>query len=61
MRFNFEKQKNKNKLDCHLIIKKNLSIGIKWPNDVYYDKKTKIGGILARSSFMGDQIFAKIG
>lgn len=39
----------------------NLSIGIKWPNDVYYDKKTKIGGILARSSFMGDQIFAKIG
>lgn len=39
----------------------NLEIGIKWPNDVYFDKKTKLGGVLVKSSLMGNQIGLKIG
>jgi biotin-(acetyl-CoA carboxylase) ligase len=38
-----------------------LPFAIKWPNDVYYDKKHKISGILVNSSIMGNEIFIKIG
>lgn len=39
----------------------DLNVGIKWPNDVYFDSKFKIGGILVKSSIMGSQIGLKIG
>ena len=40
---------------------KSLAFATKWPNDVYYDKKYKLGGILVNSSIMGSEIFVKIG
>lgn len=39
----------------------DLAIGIKWPNDVYFNGKTKLGGVLVKSSLMGNQIGLKIG
>ena len=38
-----------------------MPFAIKWPNDVYYNKVNKVGGILVKSSIMGDEIFLKIG
>jgi len=38
-----------------------LELEVKWPNDIYYDRKFKIGGILAKSSLMGSSAFLKIG
>lgn len=40
---------------------KDLPIELKWPNDIYFDKRAKLGGILVKSSFMGYQQNIKIG
>lgn len=32
---------------------KDVDIGIKWPNDIYINKKLKIGGILCQSIYAG--------
>ena len=34
---------------------------VKWPNDLYFDRRYKMGGILAKSSLMGNSAFLKIG
>ncbi|RNA11303.1 biotin-- ligase [Brachionus plicatilis] len=39
----------------------DFAIGIKWPNDVYFEGKIKLGGVLVKSSIMGSQIGLKIG
>lgn len=30
-----------------------MNIGIKWPNDIYYNKTQKVGGIICQSSYTG--------
>ena len=40
---------------------KELPLEVKWPNDIYFDRKFKLGGILAKTSLMGDSAFLKIG
>lgn len=44
-----------------LINFQKLPIGIKWPNDIFYDGKIKLGGVLVKSSLLGDRISVKIG
>ena len=34
---------------------------IKWPNDIYSGKHTKIGGVLINSSIQGRSLYAVIG
>lgn len=40
---------------------KDLPLQVKWPNDIYYNKKVKLGGVLVKSSLMGSSAFLKIG
>ena len=49
-----------NKINLCLDLK-DLAISIKWPNDIYFDGITKIGGVLVKSSLMGSSILLKIG
>ncbi|CAF0989299.1 unnamed protein product [Brachionus calyciflorus] len=44
-----------------LVGSNDFPIGIKWPNDIYYEKRLKLGGVLVKSSLMGSQIGLKIG
>ncbi|XP_059177062.1 biotin--protein ligase-like [Physella acuta] len=39
----------------------NLDLKLKWPNDIYYGKEMKLGGVLVTSTVMGSKIFATIG
>ena len=39
----------------------DLDVRIKWPNDVYYGRQVKLGGVIAKSSFMGSQLSVTIG
>lgn len=39
----------------------DFDIGVKWPNDIYYKKETKLGGVLVQSSFARGQFIFKIG
>ena len=39
----------------------DLDIRIKWPNDIYYGKQVKLGGVIAKSSFMGSKLSVTIG
>ena len=32
-----------------------LNVGIKWPNDIYLDGKTKIGGIICQSVYSNNK------
>jgi biotin--protein ligase len=45
----------------HNIIKQELPIQIKWPNDIYFDGVAKLGGVLVKSSVMGNLVNVKIG
>ena len=38
-----------------------LDVRIKWPNDIYYGSQVKLGGVIAKSSFMGNQLAVTIG
>ena len=38
-----------------------FSIMIKWPNDIYYGKEAKLGGIIATSFTLGQDTTAVIG
>jgi len=40
---------------------KDLKLGLKWPNDIYYDGKQKIGGVLVTTSIAGSEVTAAIG
>ena len=39
----------------------DLDVRIKWPNDIYYGRQVKLGGVIAKSSFMGSQLSVTIG
>lgn len=34
---------------------------LKWPNDIYFGSETKMGGVLAKSSFCGSEVVVNIG
>jgi len=36
-------------------------VRIKWPNDVYFGRQVKLGGIIVKSSVMSDVIHVNIG
>ena len=38
-----------------------LDVRIKWPNDVYYGRQLKLGGVIAKSSCLGNQLSVTIG
>ena len=42
-------------------ISPGLDVGIKWPNDIYFEKHTKMGGILTKTSVMGSEAVVNIG
>jgi biotin--protein ligase len=39
----------------------DIDIRIKWPNDIYYGSQVKLGGVIAKSSFLGIQLSVTIG
>lgn len=39
----------------------SVPVGIKWPNDIYYQKEAKLGGVAILTSFMGHTIVANVG
>ena len=45
----------------HIDIAQELELQIKWPNDIYYGNKVKIGGVLITTHVIGDIITAAIG
>lgn len=38
-----------------------MNIGIKWPNDIYFNRKKKIGGIICQSTYNGRAFDVTIG
>ena len=40
---------------------KDLPIMIKWPNDIYYKKEAKLGGVIVTSFSLGEKTIAIIG
>ncbi|XP_013147643.1 PREDICTED: biotin--protein ligase [Papilio polytes] len=38
-----------------------LDIRLKWPNDIYYGRDVKIGGIITKASCLGDDVIVQIG
>ena len=38
-----------------------MNIGIKWPNDIFFDKRKKVGGIICQSSYTGRAFDVTIG
>lgn len=42
-------------------LSQNLDLRVKWPNDIYFGDKQKVGGVLVTSSSMGRDIHALIG
>ncbi|KPJ03516.1 Biotin--protein ligase [Papilio xuthus] len=39
----------------------HLDIRLKWPNDIYYGREVKIGGIITKASCLGDDVIVHIG
>ncbi|XP_028414623.1 biotin--protein ligase-like [Dendronephthya gigantea] len=39
----------------------DIDLRLKWPNDIYFGKGTKIGGILVNSAIFGKNVYATIG
>jgi len=39
----------------------DLKLGLKWPNDIYYAGKQKIGGVLVTTSIAGSEVTAAVG
>ena len=38
-----------------------LNLRIKWPNDIYFGRNIKLGGVIVNSSVMGNLMHANIG
>lgn len=38
-----------------------MNIGIKWPNDIYYDGRLKVGGVICQSAYTGKMWDVTIG
>lgn len=43
------------------IFPQDIDLRLKWPNDIYYSDKMKLGGVVARSSFVNGACDAIIG
>ena len=39
----------------------SVDLRIKWPNDIYFGREMKLGGIIVKSSVMNDVIHVNIG
>merc|ERR1719219_2424074 len=39
----------------------DLEVRIKWPNDIYHGSQVKLGGVIAKSSFMGSKLSVTVG
>lgn len=39
----------------------NMNVGVKWPNDIYFGKTTKLGGVIVQSSFFRNNFIVRIG
>uniref|UniRef100_A0A069DXC6 Putative biotin--protein ligase n=1 Tax=Panstrongylus megistus TaxID=65343 RepID=A0A069DXC6_9HEMI len=46
---------------CQISGLEELDIGIKWPNDIYVNKRTKLGGVLVSSILSNDTVICNIG
>ncbi|KAK9503234.1 hypothetical protein O3M35_011850 [Rhynocoris fuscipes] len=46
---------------CQIHGLEELDIGIKWPNDVYVNKRTKVGGVLVNSTITSHSVICNIG
>ena len=44
-----------------LMMLQDLKLGLKWPNDIYYNGRQKIGGVLVTTSIVGSEVTAAIG
>ena len=40
---------------------KSVDVRIKWPNDIYFGRDVKLGGVIVKSSVMQDVIHVNIG
>jgi len=39
----------------------SVDMRIKWPNDIYFGRDVKLGGVIVKSSVVSDVIHANIG
>ncbi|KAK3712530.1 hypothetical protein RRG08_002859 [Elysia crispata] len=39
----------------------DLNLRLKWPNDIYYGKEMKLGGVIVTSTVMGSTVYSTIG
>ncbi|KAF6205234.1 hypothetical protein GE061_019401 [Apolygus lucorum] len=46
---------------CELPNLEELDVGIKWPNDVYVNKTSKIGGVAVKTTIFGDKAVVNMG
>ena len=46
--------------DC-VTLAQDIDLRVKWPNDIYFGKTMKLGGVIVNSSITSDQIDANIG
>lgn len=46
---------------CIYVIIGTFYFSIKWPNDIYYAKRVKLGGIILNTNVMGDEMVLNIG
>ena len=46
--------------DC-VTLAQDIDLRVKWPNDIYFGKTMKLGGVIVNSSITGDRIDANIG
>ena len=47
--------------DDPLTLPQDIDLRVKWPNDIYFGKTVKLGGVIVNSSITGDKIDANIG
>uniref|UniRef100_A0A0A9YRX0 Biotin--protein ligase n=4 Tax=Lygus hesperus TaxID=30085 RepID=A0A0A9YRX0_LYGHE len=46
---------------CELPNLEDLDVGIKWPNDIYVNKSTKMGGVALKTTIFGDKAVVNMG
>ncbi|KAL4232937.1 hypothetical protein ACF0H5_007625 [Mactra antiquata] len=46
---------------CKLPGYEDIDLRLKWPNDIYYGKQMKLGGVIVKSTFMDGMVHALIG
>lgn len=62
---NFHSFVQLNRFNCYTVCCnfafQNVDLRLKWPNDIYYSDKMKLGGVVVKSSLMGGACDAIIG